>query len=363
MCRRCCRGRVPRRRRFFTRQCCCRRGVFTSQVTLHSLSPAASLPYSCASACPPTRGTARRRRTIRATITSSTCSKGRTRMQPPNYHHRRTHTRCSSKGAISPAAASAAALQLPGASRETASAAAASVQLLPLVFRVFSILNPEDFHTFSAAKCVHRCARQAPNELKRMRQVLLRPLHCAARRPPVRRDAPPVYFCNILRMYADVLCDDGSVVQCSRTLAVVYYCSSVWDASWGGALVDLESSDCSSDAAADAARSAAASTGLQLPLKAKLFPPKFNRLVVFSVPRFHQVTPVAPQPATAAPRLRLSVFGWFLQPGRRYPLMTGDSSSRGGGGGRVTKKNAAGDAAAVHAAPRKRKLRGAADPE
>ena len=278
------------------------------------------------------------------------------------YHHRRTHTRCSSKGAISPAAASAAALQLPGASRETASAAAASVQLLPLVFRVFSILNPEDFHTFSAAKCVHRCARQAPNELKRMRQVLLRPLHCAARRPPVRRDAPPVYFCNILRMYADVLCDDGSVVQCSRTLAVVYYCSSVWDASWGGALVDLESSDCSSDAAADAARSAAASTGLQLPLKAKLFPPKFNRLVVFSVPRFHQVTPVAPQPATAAPRLRLSVFGWFLQPGRRYPLMTGDSS-RGGGGGRVTKKNAAGDAAAVHAAPRKRKLRGAADPE
>jgi hypothetical protein len=41
---------------------------------------------------------------------------------------------------------------LPGATSQTAAAAVASVKLLPLVFRLFSILNPEDFHTFSAAK-------------------------------------------------------------------------------------------------------------------------------------------------------------------------------------------------------------------
>ena len=154
-------------------------------------------------------------------------------------------------------------------------------------------------------------------------------------------------------------------MQCSRTLAVVYYCSSVWEASWGGALVDLEGLAGSSDAAADAARAAAAAAGLQLPPKAKIFPPKFNRLVLFSVPRFHQVTPVVAQAAaSAAPHLRLSVFGWFMQPGRLYPLMTGatgtESSSRG-----KTKKTAAADAAAADAAPkpRKRKRGGAVDPE
>ena len=145
------------------------------------------------------------------------------------------------------------------------------------------------------------------------------------------------------------------MVKCSRTLAVVYYCSSVWEASWGGALVDLESAGVHSDLKMGAARDAAAASGLQIPAKAALFPPKFNRLVVFSVPRFHQVTPVVPPPAaSAAPRLRLSVFGWFLQPGRLYPLLAADSGEGSIGGGKRKKVVAA----ASHlkaAAPSKRK--------
>ncbi len=150
-------------------------------------------------------------------------------------------------------------------------------------------------------------------------------------------------------------------MQCSRTLAVVYYCSSVWEAGWGGALVDLESSETQSSVAADAARAAAVAVGLQLPPKAKLYPPKFNRLVVFSVPRFHQVTPVIPQPdASATPRLRLSVFGWFMQPGRLYPLMTGNSGEDSKLGAK-RKKGAAAVASPKSAAPSKRKRGGDVD--
>ena len=160
-----------------------------------------------------------------------------------------------------------------------------------------------------------------------------------------------------------MLQDDGALVQCSRTLAVVYYCSSVWEASWGGALVDLESSERHSDTAVDAARGAAAAVGLKLPPRAKLFPPKFNRLVVFSVPRFHQVTPVIPQPdASGTPRLRLSIFGWFMQPGRLYPLMTGVS----GEDSRPVvkhKKSAAAVSSLKPVAPQKRKRCGAGDYE
>ena len=160
-----------------------------------------------------------------------------------------------------------------------------------------------------------------------------------------------------------MLQDNGALVQCSRTLAVVYYCTSVWEASWGGALVDLESSERQSDGAADAARVAAAAAGLQLPARAKLLPPKFNRLVVFSVPRFHQVTPVVPQPhASAPPRLRLSVFGWFMQPGRLYPLMTGKSSEDGRASGKP-KDDAAAASSTKPAAARKRKRGAAADVE
>ena len=148
------------------------------------------------------------------------------------------------------------------------------------------------------------------------------------------------------------------MVQCSRTLAVVYYCSSVWQASWGGALVDLESSGSQGDAGAGAARDAAATLGLQIPANAALFPPKFNRLVVFSVPRSHQVTPVVPQPAaSAAPRLRLSVFGWFLQPGCLYPLLTAESSGKRTGS--VKRNKATADASPMkRAAPSPRKRSG-----
>lgn len=122
--------------------------------------------------------------------------------------------------------------------------------------------------------------------------------------------------------------------------------------------MDLESSGIHSDVTMSAARDAAAASGLQIPAKAALFPPKFNRLVVFSVPRYHQVTPVVPQPAASgAPRLRLSIFGWFLQPGRLYPLLAADSADGIVGGGK-SKKVAAAACLPKPAAPSKRKRGG-----
>ena len=50
--------------------------------------------------------------------------------------------------------------------------------------------------------------------------------------------------------------------------------------------------------------------------------PRFNTLCAFRVPRWHSVEPVA----AGAPRARMSIFGWFLSPGKFYDL-------DGGGGG------------------------------
>jgi hypothetical protein len=106
-----------------------------------------------APACPPMRGTLRRLKTIRGITISSTYFRGESLCSSTlRFAFVSSHIHLSSKGAISPKAAAAAALKLPGATSKTAAAAAASVKLLPLVFRLFSILNPEDFHTFSAAK-------------------------------------------------------------------------------------------------------------------------------------------------------------------------------------------------------------------
>jgi hypothetical protein len=133
-------------------ECLLRRCV--SIVTISrppDLSTNNSSPSPCAPACPPTRGIPRRRKRTSAATTSSTSSKGDSHLVVADYQFCPTRRR-SSKGTVSPKAAAAATLKLPGATSESATAAAASVKLLPLVFRLFSILNPEDFHTFSAAK-------------------------------------------------------------------------------------------------------------------------------------------------------------------------------------------------------------------
>ena len=48
----------------------------------------------------------------------------------------------------------------------------------------------------------------------------------------------------------------------------------------------------------------------------KQYPPQFNSLLAFTVPRQHEVTPVTEE----AMEPRLSLFGWFLEPGVKYPL-------------------------------------------
>ena len=53
--------------------------------------------------------------------------------------------------------------------------------------------------------------------------------------------------------------------------------------------------------------------------------PRFNTLVAFRVPRWHAVERVA----AGARAPRLSLFGWFLAPGRLYDL---DLGGAGGGG-------------------------------
>ena len=52
----------------------------------------------------------------------------------------------------------------------------------------------------------------------------------------------------------------------------------------------------------------------------QVYVPQFNSVIALKVPRYHQVTPVSSN------RPRLSVFGWFLQPGRLYDLFEGEST-------------------------------------
>ena len=71
----------------------------------------------------------------------------------------------------------------------------------------------------------------------------------------------------------------------SRLYAGVWYLTENWDPADGGAFVDLESGD--------------------------EIVPTFNTFVGFKVPLWHQVTPVRRG-------VRISVFGWWLAPGRCY---------------------------------------------
>mmetsp|Transcript_523 Transcript_523/g.969 ORF Transcript_523/g.969 Transcript_523/m.969 type:complete len:332 (-) Transcript_523:64-1059(-) len=85
---------------------------------------------------------------------------------------------------------------------------------------------------------------------------------------------------------------DEDPVLCSRDIAVIYYLTKDWRETDGGVLVDLQ-------------------TGAR-------YVPRFNSLVAFVVPRFHEVTAVRPR-AGRGPRL--SVFGWFLVEGNLYDFV------------------------------------------
>lgn len=79
----------------------------------------------------------------------------------------------------------------------------------------------------------------------------------------------------------------------SRSYAVIYYLTKDWTVEDGGALLDLETE--------------------------KPYIPEFNSLIVFKVPRWHEVEPVLSN------RSRYSVFGWFFEPGTLYELQTSGS--------------------------------------
>lgn len=53
--------------------------------------------------------------------------------------------------------------------------------------------------------------------------------------------------------------------------------------------------------------------------------PEFNSVIAFRVPRWHEVTPVI------VDRPRFSVFGWFLEEGELYPLLTNEPANENKG--------------------------------
>lgn len=98
------------------------------------------------------------------------------------------------------------------------------------------------------------------------------------------------------RAYTNVRMDTGEIVECSRCIACIYYLSKDWRRDYGGLLVDCES-------------------GTE-------YVPEFNSVVLFRIPRMHEVTPV-----TITSQKRLSIFGWFLRPGRLYDLQLSEPTA------------------------------------
>jgi hypothetical protein len=138
------------------------------------------------------------------------------------------------------------------------------------------------------------------------------------------------------RAYADVTMDDGAVVKCSREIAVIYYLTRDWQASYGGALLDIPTATryvpevppplrLSENGhlprlfrplpppptpSCQAPRLARPRPCTPAPLPHLARPPtpprraQFNSLIAFNIPRFHEVEPVrAPRPRERPPLL------------------------------------------------------------
>jgi hypothetical protein len=127
---------------------------------------------------------------------------------------------------------------------------------LESILRIFGLLYPDSLHVFSAAK------------------------YSGSKRDHIDRHDD--------RAYVDVTMNTGELVQCSRSIAIIYYLTKDWSREMGGLLIDCETGD--------------------------EYVPEFNSLVAFRIPRFHVVTPVVP------PHERYSIFGWILEPGKLYQL-------------------------------------------
>ncbi|KAI7835681.1 hypothetical protein COHA_010420 [Chlorella ohadii] len=164
---------------------------------------------------------------------------------------------------------------------------------LEALLRAFSLLAPEQFNAFSAAR-YETDHHIAPHDD---------------------------------RAYTPVQLDSGEVISCSRDLTCVYYLTKDWTEDMGGAFVDLEadpepSSSAGANGAASSGGGSASSGGgsvQQHPAQqrqGRLYVPEFNSAVFFRVPRYHR----------QAGKLGywFSVFGWFLQPGQLYDLFTGE---------------------------------------
>lgn len=126
------------------------------------------------------------------------------------------------------------------------------------ILRIFGLLYPDSLHVFSAAR------------------------YSGSKGDHIDRHDD--------RAYVDVTMATGEIVQCSRSIAIIYYLTKCWSREKGGLLIDCETGDC--------------------------YVPEFNSLVAFRIPRFHVVTPVVP------PHERYSIFGWILEPGKLYHLNT-----------------------------------------
>jgi Rps23 Pro-64 3,4-dihydroxylase Tpa1-like proline 4-hydroxylase len=133
---------------------------------------------------------------------------------------------------------------------------------LEAILRLFSVIFPDDLSVFSAAKYMGQHS------------------HCITRHDD--------------RAYVPVKMEDtGQVVSCSRDVAIIYYLgdgdTKEWRKDMGGLLIDCEDGD-------------------------REYMPQFNSCIMFTIPRYHIVTPVVP------PHNRYSIFGWTLQPGKMYEL-------------------------------------------
>eukprot|EP00890_Picochlorum_soloecismus_P001335 jgi/Picsp_1/2201/NSC_05665-R1_prolyl 4-hydroxylase alpha subunit len=137
---------------------------------------------------------------------------------------------------------------------------------IEMILRIFGLLYPDSLHVFSAAR------------------------YSGSKGDHIDRHDD--------RAYVNVTMTTGEIVQCSRSIAIIFYLTKDWSREMGGLLIDCETGD--------------------------EFVPEFNSLVAFRIPRFHVVTPVVP------PHERYSIFGWILEPGKLYQLNKDVSDGRVG---------------------------------